>query len=208
MGPYTWEKHFYNTCMYLFIFVNLFIVHFVHGKFMSKTNSSCLKWYSISYMLVIFSHLKPGKWFVYIYKILNIFLSGLEKEKKWFNLCSCFDLKVTHHDFLHLQPRKHEMPFSASFWKDELIRFCSPGDVGRGYYYNITYSPLICKFPPTAPPLCFLKWWKLDQSMQTVLSLAALTSTELHLESQPQRRQESCGFIELFTGYYAAATHI
>ncbi len=33
-------------------------------------------------MLVIFSHLKPGKLFVYIYKILNIFLSGLEKEKK------------------------------------------------------------------------------------------------------------------------------
>ncbi len=40
------------------------------------------------------------------------------------------------------------------------------------------------------------------------LSLAALTSTEHYLESQPQRRRESSEFIDLFTVYYAAATQI
>ncbi len=41
--------------------------------------------------------------------------------------------------------------------------------------------------------------------MQTVLSLAALKSTE-YFESQTQRRKESSGFIDLFTLYYTAAT--
>ncbi len=44
--------------------------------------------------------------------------------------------------------------------------------------------------------------------MLTVLSLAALMSTEHYLESQPQRRQKSSEFIDLFTVYYAAATQI
>ncbi len=43
--------------------------------------------------------------------------------------------------------------------------------------------------------------------MLTVLSLAAQTSTEHYLESQPHRTQASSGFIDLFTVYYAAATH-
>ncbi len=33
-------------------------------------------------------------------------------------------------------------------------------------------------------------------------------STEHYLESQPQRRQENIGFIDLFPVYYAAATQI
>ncbi len=47
--------------------------------------------------------------------------------------------------------------------------------------------------------------------MLTVLYLAIQMSTEhyLHyLESQPQRRKKSSGFINLFTVYYAAATQI
>ncbi len=42
-------------------------------------------------------------------------------------------------------------------------------------------------------------WFKFEQK---------LTGTEHFLESQPQRRQESSGFIDLFTVYYAAATQI
>ncbi len=49
---------------------------------------------------------------------------------------------------------------------------------------------------------------KIQASMLTILSLAALMSTEHYLESQPQRRQESSGFIDLFTVYYAAATDL
>ncbi len=48
----------------------------------------------------------------------------------------------------------------------------------------------------------------IEQSMLTVLSFAELMGTEHLLESQPQRRQDSSGFIDLFTVYYAAATQI
>ncbi len=37
---------------------------------------------------------------------------------------------------------------------------------------------------------CLKTWWKFKQSMLTVLSLAAQSSTEHYLESQPQRRRE------------------
>ncbi len=33
-------------------------------------------------------------------------------------------------------------------------------------------------------------------------------STEHYLESQPQRKQESSGFIDLFAVYYTAATDL
>ncbi len=44
--------------------------------------------------------------------------------------------------------------------------------------------------------------------MFTVLPLAAQMSTEHYLESQPQRRQESSGFIDLFTVYGCSHTEI
>ncbi len=42
------------------------------------------------------------------------------------------------------------------------------------------------------------------QFEQSILTF--FLSTEHYLQSQPQRRQESNGFIDLFTVYYAAAT--
>ncbi len=72
------------------------------------------------------------------------------------------------------------------------------------------YHPLICKFPPTVPPVCFnyhcvpipvlMSWWKFEKSMLTIRSLAALTSTGHCLESKRA--------VDLFTEYYNAATHI
>ncbi len=71
-------------------------------------------------------------------------------------------------------------------------------------------------FPPTAPLLCFHKR-QMCTSFNALLKVqakhancsvfAALTNTECRLESQPQRRRESSGFIDLFTVYYAAACH-
>ncbi len=40
---------------------------------------------------------------------------------------------------------------------------------------------------------------KFEQNMLTVLPLAALTIIEHYLDSQPQRRQESSGIIDLVT---------
>ncbi len=100
--------------------------------------------------------------------------------------------------------------------KKQLLRFRSPSEE-RGSYYNVT-SSLISMFPPTAPPLFFLKRQRCTSSNAmakfrenhancSVLG-AVLTSTDHYLESQPQRRQESSGLIDLFTDYYTAATQI
>ncbi len=73
-------------------------------------------------------------------------------------------------------------------------------------------------FPPTAPPLFFLKRQRCTSSNAmakfrekhancSVLG-AVLTSTDHYLESQLQRRQESSGLIDLFTVDYTAATQI
>ncbi len=63
-------------------------------------------------------------------------------------------------------------------------------------------------FPPMARPLCFSKWQRCTSSNAMEKATAALTSTEHYLESQPQRRQDSSGFIDLVTVYYTAATQI
>ncbi len=88
-------------------------------------------------------------------------------------------------------------PLSASLWKTR----CS--DLAPS-----TYGDSIVFLPSDNGVPVLMPWQKFKQNMLTVLSLAALMSTKHFLESQHQTRQESSGFIDLFTVYYAAATQI
>ncbi len=84
------------------------------------------------------------------------------------------------------------------------------GAIDRGSYYNIT-APKSARFHPRRRHCVFAS----DSDVQVLTKVEAkhancsvfgCTDEHRTLLSQPQRRRQSSGFIDLFTVYYAAAT--